>query len=545
MSEPGSTADGGVDALGTEESGPSGLSRRRFLTQAGSTVGGLSLTALLAACGSSGTTTSGTGTTATNASGTPKRGGTLTVGSIGSTSDTLDPNQTASNMDLQRLFNLYDNLTYFPHDATTVQYGLAESIELTNGSTIATVRLRDGVTFHNGKTLSADDLIFTLRRILAPSDKHAGLLSSIDEPTIKKLDNRTVRMNLKFPDSIFASRFYADQMAIVPEGFDPAKPVGTGPFMYQSFTPGSRSVFVRNPNYWVSGQPYLDQLVIIDLADPTAQINALLSGQVDAIDSVPLNQTQQIKSNSNLRLLEADGGYFQPIDMRVDMPPWNDVRVRQAMRLLVNRQQMIEQAYNGFATLGNDMPSPSDPAYLHLPQREPDVEQAKSLLKAAGQAGATFTMTTANEDYGLIPSAEVLVQNAQAAGITIKLNAIPPASFDPKFLSWPFTQGYWGNKPFGLAYQLFYTPQGIFNETHFNDPEGNAIFAAALKDSDATTRNEKFQQLMRILYERGGQIIHSFRTTVDAYNEKVNGLTPDKATGWSLGQYRYREVWMA
>jgi peptide/nickel transport system substrate-binding protein len=280
------------------------------------------------------------------------------------------------------------------------------------------------------------------------------------------------------------------------------------------------------------------------MSDPTAQINALLSGQVDAIDSIPLNQTQQIKSVSNLRLLEADGGYFQPIDMRVDVAPWTDVRVRQAMRLLVNRQQMIEQAYNGYATIGNDMPSPSDPSYVQMPQREPDIEQAKSLLKAAGQAGATFTMVTADEDYGLIPSAEVLVQNAQAAGVTIKLQVIPPSVFNPKFLSWPFTQGYWGNKPFGLAWQLFYSPQGIFNETHFNDPEGNAIFASALKDSDVASRNDKFHQLFQILYTRGAQVIHSFRTTVDGYSEKVNGLTPDKATGWSLGQYRYREVWM-
>jgi peptide/nickel transport system substrate-binding protein len=524
----------------THESSLAGMSRRRFLVGAGSAFGGVMAAGALAACGSS---SSGGGATA--GTGPPKRGGTLTVGSIGSSSDTLDPNKTTSNIDLERLYNLYDNLIYFPHDSLNFQYGLAQSIELTKGASVATIRLRHGVEFHNGKTLSADDLIFTLKRILQPSDPHAGLLSSINAKTLKKMDSLTVRMDLNYPDSIFPQRFYADQMAIVPVGFDPQNPVGTGPFKFKSFSPGQRSVFVRNPNYWVSGQPHLDELVVIDMADQTAQINALQSGQVDAIDSVPLNQTAQIKSTANLALLEANGGYFQPIDMRVDVAPWTDVRVRQAMRLLVDRKQMIEQAYDGFAQIGNDMPSPRDPAYPHeLPQRGPDIEKAKSLLKAAGVSGQTFRLVTANEDYGLVPSAEVLVQNAKAAGVTIDLQVVPASVWDPKFTKWPFTQGYWGNKPFGLAWQVFYSPQGIFNETHFNDHQANAIFSDALKDENEDSRNAKLKQLEQILYDRGGQIIHSFRTTVDAYNSKVQGLVPDLSTGWSLGQYRFREVWI-
>jgi peptide/nickel transport system substrate-binding protein len=533
------------DAADARESSSPGVSRRRFLAGAGTAVGGVAVAGALSACGSSSNNSSQAGGATSSSGGTPKQGGTLTVGSIGSSDDTLDPNKVTSNMDLERLFNLYDNLIYFPHDSLQFQYGVAESIELTNGAKVATIRLRHGVEFHNGKTLSAEDLIFTLKRILEPSDPHAGLLSSINGKTIKKMDARTVRMDLNYPDAIFPQRFYADQMAILPVGWDPKKPVGTGPFKFQSFSPGQRSVFVRNPNYWIDGQPHLDQLVIIDMADQTAQINALQSGQVDAIDSIPLNQAAQIKSTPNLALLEANGGYFQPIDMRVDLAPWKDVRVRQAMRLLVDRKQMIEQAYDGFAQIGNDMPSPRDPAYDHsLPQRETDVEKAKSLLKAAGVSGQTFKLVTANEDYGLVPSAEVLVQNAKAAGVTIDLQVVPPSVWDPKFTKWPFTQGYWGNKPFGLAWQVFYSPDGIFNETHFNDPQGNKIFSDALKDENEASRNQKLKELQQILYDRGGQIIHSFRTTVDAYNSKVHGLTPDLSTGWSLGQYRFREVWI-
>jgi peptide/nickel transport system substrate-binding protein len=535
------SADGRDRATGTERTP---MTRGRFLAGGVAVVGGLALgTDALAGVRVHDRLTAAD---LSRAAAAPKRGGTLTIGSIGSTDDSLDPNLELSNMELQRNFNFYDTLTYFPHDGFNLQYGLAESIELTKGATVATVRLRQGVEWHNGKPLSADDLIFTINRVIAPNAPHAGLLKTIDPKGLKKIDSRTVQIGLTQPDAIFAERWYVPQLSILPVGWNAKSPVGTGPFKFKSFTPGQRSVFVRNPNYWMSGKPYLDELVIIDLADPTAQINALLSGQVDAIDSVPLNETAAISGRSNLKLLEANGGYFQPIVMRVDQKPFNDVRVRQAMRLIVDRNAMLEQAYNGNASIGNDMPSHGDPSYPHgLPQREQDIAKAKSLLKAAGQSNLSLTMTTANEDYGLVPSAEVFAQNAKDAGVTININVLQPSVWDPKFAVWPFTQGYWGNKPFGIMFSLLYAPGGIFNETHFNDPQANKIFADALKDTNTASRNEKLQGIEKILYDRGGHIIHSFRKTVDAYSTKFTGFTPDLSTGWSLGQYRYKEVSVA
>ena len=137
MTEQGRIPGGAADE---REDSPSGVSRRRFLAGAGSAVGGVALAGALSACGSSSSQSAG----AASSSGSPKRGGTLTVGSIGSSDDTLDPNKVTSNMDLERLFNLYDNLIYFPHDSLNFQYGVAESIELTKGATVATIRLRHG-----------------------------------------------------------------------------------------------------------------------------------------------------------------------------------------------------------------------------------------------------------------------------------------------------------------------------------------------------------------------------------------------------------------
>ena len=115
--------------------------------------------------------------------------------------------------------------------------------------------------------------------------------------------------------------------------------------------------------------------------------------------------------------------------------------------------------------------------------------------------------------------------------MNVKLNVIQPSVYDPKFLKWPFTQGYWGNKPFGIFWSLLYAPGGIFNETNFNDTQGNKIFPSALKDTNGEARNEKFRSLEKILYDRGGHVIHTFRQTVDAYNTKFTGLHAGQVHG--------------
>ena len=501
-----------------------GLTRRRLVSAGLAAVGGLAL-----------------GTEAF--AGAAAR--TLRVGSLGTSQDVIDCHFGASDMDLQRVFNLYDTLTYFEHQNLKLSYGLAESIELNGTANVATIRLRAGVTFHNGKPLTADDLIFTFQRILDPKKpgRAARSLVSINASAMTKMDARTVRLTLNFPDSILAQRLYIPQTSIVPAGFNAQSPVGTGPFMYQSFVPGQRSVFVRNPHYWMNGQPHLDQLVIIDFPDTTSQVNALLAGQVDAIDALPQAQIPVIRGRSNLTLLIAKSGYYQPITMRVDLPPFNDVRVRQALKLLANRSQTVAQVYSGYGIVGNDMPCPHDPAYPRaLPQRVQDVDRAKSLLKAAGQSSMTVNLVTAESNAGLVAGAQVFAENAKSAGINVIVEIVQPAVAGMKFTQWPFTQGYYGDKPFGIMFALRNLPGGIFNDTHWSDPTSLALYKEGLAETDPTKRNEKFAAVEKILYESGGDIITSFRATVDAYSANLTGFVGDDSTGWSLGQYRYREV---
>src|SRR5262249_46628453 len=150
----------------------------------------------------------------------------------------------------------------------------------------------------------------------------------------------------------------------------------------------------RFENYWGEG-PYVDELTLVSLPDDSARTNALLSGQVDAIQNLPLQQLAGVKSNPNLKVLNAQTGNWSPFSMNCQQEPFKDVRVRQAMRLIVNRDELIQQALLGNGRVANDLYTPYDPAYAKsIPQREQDIEQAKSLLKAAGQENLTVELQT-------------------------------------------------------------------------------------------------------------------------------------------------------
>lgn len=512
-------------------------SRRTFLA-GGAGAAGL---AALAACGVSTSSSS----SSPSPSGPAKQGGTLRVGSIGGTKDTLDAHFSSTDMDQQRSQNLYDSLMYLSSGLPYhMEFALAESIELNADATVATVRLRQGVEFHHGKTLTADDLIFTVQRILNPAKygRAKTALAAVNPNDLKKIDDRTVQFNLLTPDSMFPKRWGSATASILPTDYDPANPVGTGPFKYQSFTPGSRSVFVRNPNYWLEGQPYLDELQIITFADNTSRTAALLAGQVDAIDGVDPTVLVQIGANSKFETMITKSGFYQPITMRVDLAPFNDVRVRQAFRLLVDRPAMVKQAYSGYAEVANDMPNPADPAYPNLAQRVQDIDQAKSLLKAAGLEGMTVTLTTTPENGGLVNSAQVFAQQAAAAGVTVKIENLTPTAYDAAFKNWPFTNGYWAASVIGLSYSGRFLKGGGSNDSHWDDAAGAAIYRDLLKSTDPAKQKELGAQLFQRFYDMGPDIIHTFKNNLDVYSSKLTGFQPFNSNGWSLGAWRYRLV---
>jgi len=476
---------------------------------------------------------------------TVKTGGRLIVGCAGGgAKDKLDAHSPVSNPDIARVFALYEPLA--KRNANyEFEMILAEEISPNPTADLWTLRLKQGIVFHNGKAMTADDAIFSIQRIIDPKNPKAGAagLSDIDAAGFKKLDDRTFSIRLKQPFATFDVQLGEYANGIVPVDYDPQKPVGTGPFKFVSFTPGDRSVFAAHKQYWRSGQPYVDELVIVDFPDDTARINALLSGQIHAIDNVPFAQGRILEATPGVKALVANTGAWLPFTMRVDQAPFDDVRVRQAMRLLVDRKQMVEQALSGQGTIANDLYSPFDPAYAKgLPQRHQDLDQAKSLLKAAGHENLEVELVTSSVAAGVVEAAQVLVEQARGAGVKINLRKVDSGVFyGDNYLKWAFAQDFWFTRDYLPQVSACALPGSPYNETHWDDAEFQKLIAEARKTLDKERRAAILQDAQLLEYEKGGYIIWGFRNQIDAYSGKVAGFQPSR-TGTPLGNYGFGAV---
>jgi peptide/nickel transport system substrate-binding protein len=480
------------------------------------------------------------------AASSPRRGGDMRVGSLGgSSSDTIDAHKMINEVDYLRAKQLYEPLTQNDRDAHVVNV-LAESLEPNNTATLWTIRLRKGITFHNGKLLTAKDVLFSLMRIADPKNPldNASSLAQLDFKNAKVLDDLTLQMPMLTPFSVLPE--ILSGLYIVPTDYDPAHPIGTGPFKFQSFTPGQQSVFVRNENYWVSGRPYLNSLTVIDsFQDETAAFNALQSGQVHVFPDVPLVLLNQVSGGSGIKVLLSEPSKWTPFTMRVDQPPFNDVRVRQAFRLIVDRKQLGRIAFNGHAAVGNDLFSNWSTYYDGSLRREQDIDQAKFLLKQAGQQDLSVELMTSDVAAGVVQSAQVFSRQAKRAGITVKVHQVTSdIYYGPNYLKWTFAQDYWYCNPFFAQVYSGSLPGSSFNETHWADPTYIRLFNQALQTVDDGKRHEIAIDMQKVDFDHGGYIIGTYNQTADLMASNVEGFLPSK-TGEALGQFGFDGAWFS
>jgi peptide/nickel transport system substrate-binding protein len=507
---------------------------RRSVLQGAAAAGALAaLGPFASACGSS---SSGPSASPSAAAAAPKQGGHIrsAIGG-GTTKDILDPHRTYYDSG-SKTVEVWDSLVGWDQEHKLVMK-LAESYEVNADATVHTYRLKPDLTFHNGQSVTADDVVYSFRRIIDPAMAAlgSGSLVALKPSGIKKIDDLTVSFTLTAPDAIFveAVAYYAN--AVVPVGFKTPNgaegAIGTGPWKPISYDPGLQTEFVANRDYWGEG-PYADKLTMIEFADPAPQLNALLGGTVDHLANLASSQMGIVKSTPGLKVLEAKGGGWNPFTMRIDKKPFDDVRVRQAFRLIIDRQQVIDQGKGGFGRVANDMYAPYDPGYpTDLPQRVQDLEQAKSLLKQAGYNNdlsvvLNCTTSTMLDDPD---AAQVFAEQLNGAGVTCKVNKVDPDVYwnVGNYRSYPFAMSNWGTSNYLYLTRQVLFPTGPYYETHWVDAEWEKLVLEAFKTVDDAKRNELVRQAETIEYERGGHINYQFGSMLDAYTDKLGGLVPD------------------
>jgi peptide/nickel transport system substrate-binding protein len=517
------------------------LTRRRLLQSAAALGLTMSATGFLAACGGDDDSSSAIGPT-----GDPQRGGRLRVGHVGGgTGESVNPATGSSFIDASRFYNIYDPL-FRVSPTLEVEPGLAIEWEPNDDSTVWTFRLRPDVVWHDGKAFSADDVIYTLQQMGDDGHTAHSSVTNIRLADVRKVDDLTLEIPLLRSDARLYDQFVQQNTVIVQDGSTPTRlPVGTGPFRLTEFTPGQRSLGVRNENYWDEGKPYVDEWEDISIDDNTARLNALLGGEIDMMSQLPFTQARAQAGGTEIQVIDAPSPALQVIIMRVDQPPFDDVRVRQAFRLIADRQALIDGALGGYGTVGNDLAGSGLPYYMEAEAPEQDLEQARSLLAEAGQENLEVTLHTSDIVPGFVEAATLFAEQAREAGVTINVKReAANAYFDTSLLytKLPFAQSFWTYSSLAAWYTQALLSDAVWNETHFRDTEYDELIQDAIGATDESSAQELWDEVQQRQLDEGGYIVWAYQNIVDAAAPNVGGITP--SSFFNLGGWNYRDVWL-
>ncbi len=521
----------------------SDFSRRRFLHSGltllagGAVLGG----GLLSACGDGGRQqplSFGAG------NGQPVRGGRLRVGIIdGDQSGNLDVHKPVGGGTI-RGWALYSKFWEWTEDVGT-RLALAEFAEPNADASLWTIRIKPGLEFHHGKTITADDMVFSVLRLTDPklASPYAALVGAIDRNRVRKLDERTIEIGFKEGQGFVPlDETLISFGGIVPTDYDPiTNPVGSGPFRLKSFVPGQRSLYTRFENYFKPGQPYVDELEIIEFNDQISRTAALRAGQIDLASGVLAEHSGLIQADSRLQLFSSPTTAFTGFNLNISRPEFQDVRVREAFRLFANREELVARALNGHGRIANDLYSPHDPTYNHdIAQRPYDPERARWLLREAGQEGLKVELTTtpgAGVSAGL-----VLAQQARAVGVEINVKQVDTSIFNgPQRESWALSTGSTPARGFLASALHNDAPNAIYNRTQFRDARFSELFYAALTEPDVEKRKVYVHEAQTIQHERGGLVIWGFTDVLDAATRRLGGLIPQQTI---FASWRFDDFWL-
>lgn len=481
---------------------------------------------------------------------TPSQGGALRLG-LGDfdSGETLDP-QACETKFMQNLqWQLRNNLIEVGAGGILIPE-LATGWEANDDLTVWTFKLRQGVQFHNGKTMDADDVVFSvnLHRGEKSFSQIKSLAAVIKDIAATAADEVTI--TLEGPNAGFPAVMSLTCMYIVPAGdmnFDAG--IGTGPYMLETYEPGVKSVVRKNPNYWKADRGHFDSVEMLAIRDVNARTTALQTGAIDAMNAVDPTTANLLAAMPGIDLMQTQGKVHYAFSMLTTDPLFADARVRKAMKLSINRQDIVDKILNGYGSIANDQPISTAYEFYDaaIPQHEYDPEQAKSLLKAAGAEGLATTLHASNTPFtGAVDAAQLYSEHASAAGINITVSREPEDGY------W---SNIWGKKPLfasrwsgraneDLMFTLAYSREsrGDYNETNWDNDAFNLALTSARSEKDDAKRRALYAECQSLIAEEGGMVAPVWADLLDAKSSKLS--TGEKISGdWDLDGNRCAERW--
>jgi len=329
------------------------------------------------------------------------------------------------------------------------------------------------------------------------------------------------------------------QARIVAQDYDQpmltSAPSGTGPFRLVEANPDDRFVYVRNKEYWANDSFFLDEVHHVYLNTPETQLKAIAAGEIDLLPDASIEQVTLLGEADEIDTIESSGGAYQTVVMQATEEPFTDIRVRQALKVCLDRSMVQESVLQGHGETGYDHPvAPISPFFAEMPIRGPDIEQARRLLADAGYPdGIRLDLLTAALDPGMVELAQAVQEAAAPAGFEIEPIEVPADVYwESYWAKTPFHIGSWNFRPsidetFSIAYQS----QSPWNESKWSSPELDSLLDTARSEPDMDRRKALYQQAQELVMEEGAVVIPYFRPMFTAMRRHVQGFVPHP-TGW-------------
>ncbi|HEY1383336.1 MAG TPA: ABC transporter substrate-binding protein [Dongiaceae bacterium] len=481
--------------------------------------------------------------------GTP--GGTLRVAQ-NVPAASIDPVKIADGGGITVVSQVAETLVLSGSDLTA-QPVLAESWSPNKDGTVWTFKLRKGVKFHSGKTMTADDVVATFDRLADPdngSNALSALTGTLSKGGTRKVDDYTVEFHLdaangNFPYTVSTDNYNAVILPADYKGDFEQTMNGTGPFKLEKYTPKVGASFVRNDDYW-GPKPLPDRVELSFYTDYQPQILALQGGQIDIIEQIPVLQGVGLLNDPNVDIISTPSTAHQQVHMRTDLDPFKDKRVRRAIALCLDRPKIVQGLMKGRAQVGNDSPfaaayPSSDP---NVKQREKNIAEAKQLMEAAGM-GKGFETTLTTEKYLEIPDFAVLIQNAvKEIGGKININLLDQGAYygDAVYGKSPWLDSDMGITDYGhrgvpnvfLAAPL--KSDGTWNSAHFKNPEYDKLVASYIAALDLDTQRTTAGKIQNLLLDETPVLFVYFYDFLTATKKGATGVQPTAMSHLFLGR---------
>jgi len=487
----------------------------------------------------------------------PRYGGTLRAG-MQTDPVGLDPHLTTATATRNMMENVYDTLVMVSAEGRYIP-ALAESWATAADGLTWTFQIRRGVKFHNGRTMTAEDVAYSINRIRDPNTKSPRAGDFAELETIAASGPNVVVIKLKRPFSPLLAKLSFSTNVIVPrevvqrDGDMNTNPTGTGPFRFIGYTPQQRLTLVRSGDYWerdASGRrlPYLDRIEFVFLPDAVARATALRAGSVEWIEYVPSSEVKALRADPNIEVVGGLSANFRSLYMNNTVAPFNNVKVRQAIAYAIDKKEIVDTALfgvGGIVATGTAIPPGNFFAFTRSPYNKVDLDRAKRLLAEAGhsQGFEADLYVTSTYDFLRTP-AEIVQAQLAKVGIRLKINAADWSVYLPTMFQKRYALTILGTSgqsdPDDFLYGNFHSKGGL-NLVNYNDAQFDRLLEQGRATSDEAQRKRLYEQAQARLVETVPMVFIYHSTQYEAVRKSVRGFEH-----WSNTSYLgLRQTWMS